>query len=65
MGNVSVNNFELLQMKIEATKNDISQDYDLSSSEGILQANEELLGCFLDMNYKDIMYVKTQLFKLT
>ncbi len=33
MGNVFVNNLELLQMKIESTKNDISQDYDLSTSE--------------------------------
>lgn len=60
MGNVIVNKLELLQMKIDATKNDISQDYDLSSSEGILQANEELLCCF-----SDIMYVKLKLFNLT
>ena len=51
-----------LQLKIHATKQDISQDYDLSTIEGITKANEELINSFYGYSNKDIEYIKTQLF---
>ena len=51
-----------LQLKIDATKYDISQDYDLSSIEGVAKANNELLQCFSNFSDADISYVKKQLF---
>ena len=54
-----------LQLKIDATKQDISQSYDLSTIEGVTQANQELISCFSNFSKNDITHVKSQLFKQT
>ena len=62
MGNFSTKNIIDLQLKINATKQDISQDYDLSTIEGVTKANEELIFSFSNFSNKDINYIKSQLF---
>ncbi len=56
-----------LQSAIDATKQDISQDYDLSTIDGVVQANKELIRCFSNSNYHkhEVDHVKKQLFTLT
>lgn len=62
MGNLITRDTTDLQLKIDVTKQDISQDYDLSTIEGVTKANEELMNSFYDFSNKDIMYIKSQLF---
>jgi len=62
MGNFNTKNTIDLQLKINATKQDISQDYDLSTIEGVTKANEELILSFSNFSNKDINYIKSQLF---
>lgn len=54
-----------LQLRIDVTKQDISQDYDLSSIQGVTKANEELISSFYGFSDKNIEYIKTQLFTQT
>ena len=61
MGNSITKN---LQLKIDITKQDISQSYDLTTIEGVIQANQELINSFSDFSKNDIKYVKSQLFTL-
>lgn len=61
MGNSITKN---LQLKIDFTKQDISQSYDLTTIEGVIQANQELINSFSDFSKNDIKYVKSQLFTL-
>jgi hypothetical protein len=51
-----------LQSKIDATKQDICLDHDLTTIDGVNKANRELLESFAHFSKKDINYVKTQLF---
>lgn len=62
MGNLITRGTIELQLKIDATKQDISQDYDLSTIEGVTKANEELINSFYGFSNKDIEHIKTQLF---
>lgn len=62
MGNLITRETTDLQLKIDATKQDISQDYDLFTIEGVTKANEELINSFYGFSNNDIEYIKTQLF---
>lgn len=62
MGNLITKETPDLQLKIVSTKQDISQDYDLFTIEGVKKANEELINSFYGFSNKDIEYIKTQLF---
>lgn len=62
MGNLITRETTDLQLKIDSTKQDISQDYDMFAVEGVTKANEELLKSFYGFSNKDIEYIKTQLF---
>ena len=62
MGNFITNNGIELQDIIDATKEDISQDYDLTTVEGVEKANDELLRSFARCSEKDLNQVRTQLF---
>ena len=55
MGNLITKN---LQLKIDVTKQDISQSYDLTTIEGVIQVNQELINSFSDFSKNDIKYVK-------
>jgi len=61
MGNSITKN---LQLKIDITKQDISQSYDLTTIKGVIQANQELINSFSDFSKNDIKYVKSQLLTL-
>ena len=62
MGNIFSKKTIDLQLMIDVTKEDIEQDYDLSTIEGVEKANEELINAFCKFNDKEFRYVKTQLF---
>lgn len=53
MGNLITKRTTDLQLKINATKQDISRDYDLFTIEGVTKANEELIKSFYDFSNKD------------
>jgi hypothetical protein len=59
MGNLITMDAKDLQLKIDATKQDISRDYDLSTIEGLTEANKELISCFSNFSDNDIKYVKS------
>ena len=63
MGNLITRETNDLQLKIDVTKKDISEDYDLSTIEGVTKANEELMNAFYDFSNEDLMYIRSQLFK--
>jgi len=63
MGNLTARIPDLTYI-VEVTKEDISQDYDLTTIEGVEAANEELINIFKNYNKKDFSYVKNNLFTL-
>ncbi len=64
MGNILNNSTKQLINdldKINATKKDISIDYDLTTIEGVTQANEELICCFKNKSTFIVSTIKTKL----
>ncbi len=59
--NVCTNKLEL-DMLIQATKDDIAQDYDLTNPTDISKANTELINSFKKFSKKEQEHVRTQLF---
>lgn len=66
MGNISSKIYSLnkkkLDLIINATKEDIAQDYDMNNPYNVILANKELLDSFKYFTRKDIEYVKTKMF---
>ncbi len=52
-----------LDMLIQATKDDIAQNYDLTNPTNITKANAELIDSFRKFSKKEQEYVRTQLFQ--
>lgn len=63
MGNNICTNKLELNMLIQATKDDIAQDYDLTNPTDISKANTELINSFKKFSKKEQEYVRTQLFQ--
>ena len=62
MGNLVARKTIDIQLLIDTTKNDIKQDYDLTTMDGVKKANEELMLCFAKFSDEDLNYVRSQLF---
>ena len=66
MGNISLKihsiNKKELDLIINATKEDIAQDYDMNNPYNVILANKELLDSFKYFTREDIEYVKTKMF---
>ncbi len=52
-----------LNMLIQATKDDIAQDYDLTDPTDIAKANAELIDSFENFSNEERKYVRTKLFQ--
>ncbi len=52
-----------LDMLIQATKDDIAQDYDLTNPTNITKANAELIDSFKNFSNEERKYVRTKLFQ--
>jgi hypothetical protein len=62
MGNCIVTNTRTITLEINITKYDISQDYDLTTDEGVKNANEELIQAFSESSDDDRNVVMHTLF---